>query len=133
MERSRTPGKSNDELFGSMSKMIVPEFILQDFEVSDIRDYMYDWVVELQEKQYRFPEYLCQYQDVVCDSFCHPPYILCHSFSLNPVYLRIFRRRWKPSNTDQHYSYTYDLTIKGLKMIPEPGIFVKEEDRRLSG
>lgn len=133
MGRSRKPRKSNEELFSSMSKMIVPEFILKDFEVSDIRDYKNEWVVDLEEKQDRIPEDLCQYQDVVCDGFCHPIYILSHSFSLKPVYLRVFRRRWKRSNTDKHYSNTYDLTIKGLKMVPELGIFLKEEDRRLSG
>lgn len=67
------------------------------------------------------------------DSFCHPIDVLGHSFSLRPVYLRIYRRRWKRSGMDKHYSNTYDLTIKGLKMVPDLGIFLKEEDRRLSG
>jgi hypothetical protein len=116
-----------------MSKMIVPEFILQDFEVSDIKEYKKEWVVELEEKQDCIPEELRQHQDLVFDGYCHPIDLLSHSFSLKPVYLRVFRRRWKRSNTDKHYSNTYDLTIKGLKMVPELGIFLKEEDRRLSG
>jgi hypothetical protein len=133
MGRLPKPRKGTEELFSSMSKMIVPAFILRDFEVSEIMDHKNEWIVELQEKQDRIPQELRQYQDVVFDGFCHPIHILSHSFSLKPVYLRVYRRRWKRSNTDKHKSNTYDLTIKGLKMVPELGIFLKEEDRRLSG
>jgi hypothetical protein len=133
MGRPRKQRKSNEELFYSLSKLIVPEFILKDFEVSDIKEYNKEWVIELEEKQDRVPESLRQDQDVVFDGYCHPIDVLSHSFSLKPVYLRVFRRRWKRSNTDEHYSNTYDLTIRGIKMVPELGIFLKEEDRRLSG
>jgi len=133
MGRPRKQRKSNEELFYSISKMIVPDFILKDFEVSDIKEFMKEWVVELEEKQDRIPEAIRQYQDVVFDGYCHPIDVLSHSFSLKPVYLRVFRRRWKRSNSDEHYSNTYDLTIRGIKMVPELGIFLKEEDRRLSG
>ncbi len=88
-----------------------------------------EWIVELEENQGLIPEVLQQYQDVVLDGFCHPIDVLGHAFALKPVYLRIFRRRWKQSSTNKHYSNTYDLTIKGLKMVPEFGIFLKEEDR----
>lgn len=113
--------------------MIVPDFILKDFEVSNIKDLKGEWIVELEEKRDYVPTALKEFNDVVLDGFCHPIDVLSHSFSLKPVYLRIYRRRWKRSGTDKHYSNTYDLTIKGLKMIPEFGIFLKEEDRRLSG
>jgi hypothetical protein len=133
MGRPRKQRKSHDELFASISKMIVPEFILENFQVIDVHNLKNEWVVELEEKQDRIPEELREYQDVVFDGYCHSLDILSHSFSLKPVYLRVHRRRWKRSNTDKHYSNTYDLTIKGLKMVPELGIFLKKEDRRLSG
>lgn len=128
MGRPRKQRKSDDELFASISKMIVPEFILENFQVNDVHNLKNEWVVELEEKQDRIPESLRDFDDVVFDGFTHPIDILSHSFSLKPVYLRVFRRRWKRSNTDKHYSNTYDLTIKGLKMVPELGIFLKEED-----
>jgi len=133
MGRLKKPRKSLDDLFCSISKMIVPEFILKDFYVSDIQERSNEWVVELEEKPERIPSALASYQDVVCDGFCHSIDVLSYSFSLKPVYLRILRRRWKRSNTDKHFSNTYDLTIKGLKIVPELGIFLKKEDRRLSG
>ena len=133
MGRSKKVRKSQDELFSSISRMIVPDFILRNFEVSNIKELKNEWVVELEEKQGKVPEALNEFHDVVLDGFCHPIDMLSHSFSLKPVYLRIYRRRWKRSGTDKHYSNTYELTIKGLKMVPELGIFLKEEDRRLSG
>jgi hypothetical protein len=44
----------------------------------------------------------------------------------------LYRRRYKQSNQDVHFSNDYDFTLKGVKMVPELGIFLKEEDRRLS-
>jgi hypothetical protein len=133
MGRARKARKSQDELFISLSKMIVPEFVLENFEVSNIKELTNEWVVELEEKQDKIPLSLSEYQDVVMDGFCHSIDVLSHSFSLKPVILRVYRRRWKRSGTDKHYSNTYELTIKGLKMVPGLGLFLKEEDRRISG
>ena len=58
--------------------------------------------------------------------------MLSFGFSLGPVYLRIYRRRWKKSNGDEHFTNEYDLQLKGYKLVPELGIFLKEEDRRLA-
>jgi hypothetical protein len=71
-------------------------------------------------------------EEIVLDGFCNPIEMLSFGFSLGPVYLRIYRRRWKRSNKDKHFSNDYDLQLKGYKLVPELGIFLKEEDRRLS-
>jgi len=133
MGRRKKPAKSEQELYGFMSKMLIPEFILKDFEISDIAERKEYWLIELQENEDRVPDVLVHEKDVVLDGFCHPIELLSHSFVLKPVYLRVYRRRWKKSGTEQHFSNQYDLTIKGIKMVPELGIFLKEEDRRLSG
>ena len=133
MGRRKKPAKSEQELYTFMSKMLVPEFILDNFKISDIAERKEYWLIEIQEKEDRVPVVLIHKKDVVLDGFCHPIELLSHSFSLKPVYLRVYRRRWKKSGEDQHYSNQYDLTIKGIKMVPELGIFLKEEDRRLSG
>lgn len=133
MGRRKKPAKSEQELYTFMSKMLVPEFILDNFKISDIAERKEYWLIEIQEKEDRVPVVLIHKKDVVLDGFCHPIELLSHSFSLKPVYLRVYRRRWKKSGEDQHYSNQYDLTIEGIKMVPELGIFLKEEDRRLSG
>ena len=76
-------------------------------------------------------------EDVVFDGFCNPLEMLSHSFVCKPIFLRIFRRRYtcalhevrgKRSNSDIHFSNEYDLTLKGVRMVPEMGFFLKEAD-----
>ena len=115
-----------------MSRMLVPENILEDFEITDAKELKAIWQIELHEKPDRIPIELQKEEVVVFDGFCNSIEMLSHSFVLKPVYLKLYRRRWKLSNSDKHYSNTYEFTLKGLKMVPEFGIFLKEEDRRLS-
>jgi hypothetical protein len=113
-----------------MISMYVPESILENFEVLDVFGKQGNKIIELREKEDRIPKELTS--DVVLDGFCNPIEVMSFGFSLGPVYLKIYRRRWKQSNEDKHFSNDYDFTLKGFKMIPELGIFLKEEDRRLS-
>jgi len=115
-----------------LSKILVPESILKDFEITDAKEHKMSWEIELHEQEDRLPKQLEQEQDVVLDGYSNSVEILSYSFSLKPVYLKIYRRRWKKSNTDEHYSNNYEFTIKGVKIVPELGFFLKEEDRRLS-
>ena len=124
--------KSAEELYDKMSRMLVPENILEDFEITDAKELKAIWQIELHEKPDRIPIELQKEEVVVFDGFCNSIEMLSHSFVLKPVYLKLYRRRWKLSNSDKHYSNTYEFTLKGLKMVPEFGIFLKEEDRRLS-
>ena len=124
--------KSAEELYDKMSRMLVPENILEDFEITDAKELKAIWQIELHEKPDRIPIELQKEEVVVFDGFCNSIEMLSHSFVLKPVYLKSYRRRWKLSNSDKHYSNTYEFTLKGLKMVPEFGIFLKEEDRRLS-
>jgi len=132
MGRSAKRHKSSEDVLKMLSKILVPENILQDFEITDTREYKTNWEIELHEKEERLPKQLVTETDMVLDGYCNPVEILSYSFSLKPVYLKLYRRRWKKSNTDQHYSNDYDFTIKGVKIVPELGFFLKEEDRRLS-
>ena len=113
--------------------LFVPANILEDFEVWDGFKRGENWVIELREKEDRVPRALLDSKEsIVLDGFCNPVEMLSFGFSLGPVYLQIYRRRWKKSNEDQHFSNEYDLQLKGYKMVPELGIFLKEEDRRLA-
>jgi hypothetical protein len=119
-------------MYAKLSSMLVPDYILQDFEIYDAYQNVSCWVIEMYEKEGRIPSSLQDYPDVVLDGYCNPVEMLSHSFVCKPVYLRLYRRRYKRSGTDAHFSNDYDLTLKGVKMVPELGIFLKEEDRRLS-
>jgi hypothetical protein len=130
MKRKERPAV--EQLYDTISHMLVPGHILQDFDIYDARESKSRWVIEMREKENRIPSGLQSYSDVVLDGYCDPIEILSHSFVCKPIYLRIYRRRYKRSNSDLHFSNEYDLTLKGVRMVPELGIFLKEEDRIFS-
>ncbi len=132
MGRKKIERPSIDSLFLVISKMLVPENILDNFDIYGATQFKDYWEIEMREKEDLLPEELKEKADVVSDGYCNPVQAISHSFSAKPVYLKIFRRRWKESNSEKHYSNEYDFTLKGMKIVPELGIFLKEEDRRLS-
>jgi hypothetical protein len=116
-----------EKLFSSAMTMLVPSHILAYFEMWDAQESRDRWVIEMREKEGFIPAEVSAYKDVVFDGYCNPVETLSHSFVCKPIYLRLFRRRYKRAGTDRHYSNPYDVTFKGVKMVPELGIFLKEE------
>jgi hypothetical protein len=80
----------------------------------------------MREKEGRIPCELSDLDDIVFDGYCNPVEMLSHSFVCKPIYLKLYRRRYKRSGTDRHYSNEYDLCLKGVKMVPELGFFLKD-------
>jgi hypothetical protein len=78
----------------------------------------------MRKKEDRIPKELEGCSDVVFDGYCNPVDTLSHGFMCKPVYLRIYRRRYKQSNKDVHYSNDYNLTMKGVTIVPELGVFL---------
>jgi hypothetical protein len=128
MGRKRLERQSVDSLFSTVSSMLVPAHILEYFEIWDAHENKERWVIEMREKEGLIPQALSVYSDIVFDGYCNPIEALSHSFVCKPVYLRLHRRRYKRSNQDEHFSNEYDVTLKGVRMVPELGIFLKEED-----
>jgi hypothetical protein len=127
MGRNKKERPPVENLFSRAMSMLVPARILENFEMWDAEESKDRWVIEMREKAGRIPEELSGYCDVVFDGYCNPIETLSHSFVCKPIYLRLYRRRYKRSGTDKHYSNEYDVTLKGVKMVPELGIFLKEE------
>lgn len=133
MGRKKLERRDISEMNEVLISLFVPKNILNNFEVWDVYGKQGNWIIELREKESKIPLALIEFKgEVVLDGFCNPIDMLSFGFSLGPVYLRIYRRRWKQSNEDKHFSNEYDLQLKGYKMVPELGIFLKEEDRRLT-
>jgi hypothetical protein len=128
MGRKRLEKPSSESLNLTMSRMLVPEYILANFDIYGAQEFPDSWVIELREKEGRIPSELCDCQEFVFDGYCNPTETLSHSFSLKPIYLKAYRRRYKRAGEDKHYSNDYDLSLKGVKMVPSMGIFLKEED-----
>ena len=128
MGRKRLARASIESLFSTVSSMLVPEHILTYFDIWDAHEYKERWVIEMREKEGLIPPELTDCPAVVFDGYCNPIDALSHSFVCKPIYLRLYRRRYKRSNRDEHFSNDYDVTLKGVRMVPELGIFLKEED-----
>jgi hypothetical protein len=106
--------------------MLVPDYILENFDIYGANEFPTCWVIELREKEGLMPLELKDCLEVVFDGYCNPIETLSHSFVCKPIYLKVFRRRYKRAGENKHYSNTYDLTLKGVKMVPELGLFLKE-------
>ena len=128
MGRKKLVRQSTDALFSTVSQMLVPSHILSHFDIWDARENRDRWVIEMREKEGIIPSELSDFSDVVLDGYCNSIEVLSHSFVCKPVYLRLYRRRYKRSTSDIHYSNDYDVTLKGVRMVPEMGFFLKEED-----
>jgi hypothetical protein len=128
MGRKKLAKASVESLFSTVSTMLVPAHILEYFEIWDAHEYKDRWVIEMREKEGFIPQKLSECEDVIFNGYCNPIETLSHSFVCKPIYLRLFRRRYRCSDSDQHFSNEYDVTLKGVRMVPELGIFLKEED-----
>lgn len=128
MGQKRKQRPSAEELLETISAMLVPPSILEHFEIYGARETATCWEIELRERGGLIPRELQGYGDVVADGYCNPLEKLSHSFICKPVYLKVYRRRYRRSGQEGHYSNSYDLTLKGVKMVPELGLFLKEED-----
>ena len=113
-------------LFTTVSRMLVPDYILVNFDIYGANEFPTCWVIELREKEDLIPIELRSVPEVVFDGYCNPLETLSHSFVCKPIYLKVYRRRYKCPGENKHYSNTYDLTLKGVKMVPELGLFLKE-------
>jgi len=126
MGQNKKQRPSTDSLLATVSRMLVPDYILEDFEIYGANEFSGCWIIDLREKETRIPVELKDCKEVVFDGYCNPIETLSHSFVCKPIYLKVYRRRYKRSGEDTHYSNTYDLTLKGVKMVPELGFFLKE-------
>jgi len=126
MGQKRKIRPSTDTLFETVSRMLVPDYILENFDIYGANEFPTCWVIELREKEGLMPLELKDCLEVVFDGYCNPIETLSHSFVCKPIYLKVFRRRYKRAGDNKHYSNTYDLTLKGVKMVPELGLFLKE-------
>ncbi|MDR1866310.1 MAG: hypothetical protein LBR08_12160 [Bacteroidales bacterium] len=127
MGRKKKEREPVEKLFSTAMTMLVPAHILEHFEMWDAQESLDRWVIEMREKESQIPSEPAEYSDVVFDGYCNPIETLSHSFVCKPIYLRLYRRRYKRANTDRHYCNEYDVALRGVKMVPEPGFFFKDE------
>src|SRR5690625_3283117 len=105
-------------------RLLVPEEILEFFEISGVRESEQSIELELRVRKEINPEAL-NGNDVVLDGFCNP--IELQSFPLKgkATYIKLFRRRWKPRGQAKHSTNSYDFAQPGTKATRAFGAFLK--------
>ena len=82
-----------DKLLSSM----LPEDIYLHFEFVSITEHHDCYEMRLDEYAELVPSAMEGIRDVVLDGFCNPLELLHFSIKGKPVYLKLYRRRWKSS------------------------------------
>jgi len=114
-----------DKLLESM----LPEVIHQHFEMVSLTEHSNRFEMKLEENASLVPHALSDISPVVLDGFCNPLELLHFSIKDKPLYLKLYRRRWKSTCSDKHYSNCYDLHPEGVKCTHEFASFLKGEVR----
>jgi hypothetical protein len=118
---------SSEELLTTLLSIHVPIEYLSFFELEGVNNKPDIWELVLEEKSDLIPKELSG-KEAVLDGFCNSVSVLTQSFSLKKIYLLIKRRRWKEPNSNTHYSNSYELHEKGIKMTKDFAAFLKAID-----
>lgn len=123
MEEKTNPNQLQSQLLS----LLVPEEILVNFEVHEIKDKSSNITIELIEKAERIPE-LLKGKKAVLDGFISNLELRTFPIRLKRCYLKLKRRRWKEQGTDGKQSYwnEYDFAAQGTKATKAFGAFLKE-------
>ena len=116
-----------ERLLQELVSSLLPSSIYQHFNLVSITDNAHGVELRLEELAELLPVELSSASSVVLDVFCNPLELLHFSFKGKPLYLKIYRRRWKASGTKNHYSNHYNLHPEGVKATHEFASFLKGE------
>ena len=114
-------------MLSTLIETMLPKEIYFHFEVVSLSEESHGYRMRLDEYAELLPAALHQESSVVLDGFCHPIELLHFSIKGKPLYLKLYRRRWKVSCSNTHYSNHYDLHPEGVKATHEFASFLKGE------
>lgn len=113
-----------EKLLKDILSIHVPKEYLAYFDLASVLNKSDCWELVLVEREDLVPQDLTG-KETVLDGFCNPLSILTQSFSMKKIYLVIKRRRWKEKGSDIHFSNSYELHEKGIKMTKDFAAFLK--------
>jgi hypothetical protein len=116
-----------ENLFQNLVSSLLPSEIHQHFSLSSIAEKPHGIELRMEEHADLVPLELSGTLSVVLDGFCNPLELLHFSMKGKPLYLKLYRRRWKESGSSKHYSNVYDLHPEGVKATHEFASFLKGE------
>ena len=115
-------------LLTQLCRMIIPEVLLEHFDIVNIEEKKEEWQVTLHEKPDHIPKDL-QGKETSMDGFLNPVELFTFPQKDKRLYLKVYRRRWKEKGSSTASHNTYDLYEPGAKVTKEFGAFLKELGR----
>jgi hypothetical protein len=109
-----------------LSKLL-PEEICLHFQIVSLEEFPHGIELRLEEYPELVPASMDGMCNIVLDGFCNPIELLHYSLQDKPLYLKLYRRRWKESGSIKHYSNPYDLHPEGVKASYAFAAFLKDE------
>jgi len=117
---------TTEHILSSILSVLVPPS-LTSFSLSGVKEYNDHIEFRMEEDASNIPPCLQGQENVVLDGFCNPIELQSFPLKEKPVFYKVYRRRWKLSNEDQHFSNDYLLHPEGVKATHEFASFLKEE------
>ena len=114
------------QVLQSLYKVLFPEEIALHFEIKEVTEHKDRISIRFEELPELLPKELGATDEVILDGFCNPIEVQSFPLKGKPVYLNIYRRRWKRKGETQHYSNTYFIHPDGVKATKEFAAFLKE-------
>ena len=115
----------SNAIIKSLLSVFFPEEITQHFEVKGLTEKQSYIQIRFEELPELVPASMEGEQEVVLDGFCNPLELQSFPLKGKPVYLHLYRRRWKYKGETKHYSNSYNFHPEGVKATQELASFLK--------
>ena len=116
-----------EKIFADLVSSLLPIEIYQHFALVSIAEHPHGIEIRLEEYAELLPPTLANKDNIVLDGYCNPLELLHFSMKGKPLYLRLYRRKWKVSGATAHYSNSYNFHPEGVKATHEFATFLKGE------
>lgn len=110
----------------SLFKVLFPEVISMHFEIKAVKELKDRIEIRMDELAELVPPALASCSEICLDGFCNALELQSFPLKGKPVYLKLYRRRWKQKGATQHFSNTYDIHPDGVKATKDFASFLKD-------
>ena len=110
----------------SLSSVLFPEVLTLHFDIKTVKEFKDRIEIRMEELAELVPKSLESVTDIVLDGFCNSLELQSFPLKGKPVYLKLYRRRWKQKGAKEHFSNSYDIHLEGVKATKEFASFLKE-------
>ncbi|HKK12179.1 MAG TPA: hypothetical protein VJ945_05070 [Flavobacteriaceae bacterium] len=113
------------EVLKSLLSVFFPEEITLHFEIKEVVEKNGYIHIRFDELLELVPHSMQSSKEVVLNGFCNPLELQSFPLKGKPVYLKLYRRRWKYKGSDKYYTNTYKFNPQGVKATKEFASFLK--------